>query len=49
MDLKQAMAILADVCRQFRGTLADHNNIQTALATVGEALNPATPLDPKPE
>jgi hypothetical protein len=38
MSLEQAMAILADVCRQFRGTLADHNNIQTALTTVGQEI-----------
>jgi hypothetical protein len=38
MDPKQAMAILTDVCQQFRGTLADHNIIQTALTTVGQEI-----------
>ena len=49
MDPKQAMAILADVCRQFRGTLTDHEKVQTALATVNAFVFPA-PVDPiKPE
>jgi len=47
MDPKQAMSILADVCQQFHGTLADHNNIQTALATVGKIVLSA-PVKPAP-
>jgi hypothetical protein len=55
MDLKQALAILADVCRQFRGTLTDHEKIQTALAAVAQEIElkrnlvpvpPAAPADP---
>jgi len=49
MNPEQAIAVLSDVCKQFRGTLADHNAIQTALAMAKDALIPAIPLDPKPE
>jgi hypothetical protein len=59
MDLKQALAILADVCSKYRGTLAEHNTLQTALAVVAQEIElkrnlvpvpPAAPADPiKPE
>lgn len=39
MTIEQAMAIVAQVCADFKGTLRDHQNIQQALQTVQDALD----------
>lgn len=38
MTVEQAMAIVAQVCAEFRGTLRDHQNIQQALQVIEQAL-----------
>jgi hypothetical protein len=40
MELEQALQILNQVCARIQGTLADHQQIQTALQTVTQACTP---------
>lgn len=46
MKLEQAMAIVAQVCAEFKGTLREHQSIQQALQVVQDALDKSeTPQD----
>ncbi len=40
MEIQEALALLARVCEQYRGTLQDHQTIQAAFETVSEAVTP---------
>jgi hypothetical protein len=41
MEIATAIALLEEVCSNFRGTLADHQQLQTALLTVKTHLGNA--------
>ena len=38
MDIEQALQIVKNVTAEFKGTLQDHNQIQTALSTIEQEL-----------
>lgn len=40
MEYQQALQIISQVCAEYRGSLADHQNIQNALSTIMQANNP---------
>lgn len=46
MNIADALNILKQACAQFRGTLADHEQIQAALKIVEMKANPP-PLTPE--
>lgn len=43
MTIEQALTILRQVARQFRGTLDDHQQVQAALACIDAELREDTP------
>jgi hypothetical protein len=46
MELDQALQILNQVCARIQGTLADHQQIQTALQVVAAACTAETAPEP---
>lgn len=38
MELEQAINLISQVAAQYKGTLEEHNALQTALKTINDAL-----------
>lgn len=49
MDLNTALQVIKEVCANFSGKLADHQNIQTALSIVQANLKEQPEPKPKKE
>jgi len=43
MTLEQALDLVAQACAEYRGTLAQHQSLQTALAIIQAAVTKAEP------
>lgn len=46
MEINEALGVIAEVCAAFHGTLAQHQQIQTALDVVAKAVQPE-PAEPE--
>lgn len=47
MNKEKALTIIENVCAAYKGTLQDHQNIQSALQVIKEALEPKEVKVPK--